>query len=157
MHAPGILNNYSLLLSHVIFLFLPRQPEHQEYGTDNEDDEYDGYMAEENKFLADKHKHALNDHVVDVLELDEKYEVPADLLHDNDRPKNKELIDSAADIVRLCREYGKKYENEDEDKEVIIEEESSDESEKWDSSLHIQILITTLLKLELQKLLERRC
>ncbi|KAJ6953556.1 protein LTV1-like [Populus alba x Populus x berolinensis] len=106
--------------------------EHQEYGTDNEDDEYDGYMAGENKFLADKHKHALNDHVVDDLELNEKYEVPADLLHDNGRPKNKELIDLAADIVRLCREYGKKYENEDEDKEVIIEEESSDESEKWD-------------------------
>ncbi|CAK7346278.1 unnamed protein product [Dovyalis caffra] len=106
--------------------------ERQEYGTDDEDDEYDGYIAKEDEFLADKLKHVLNDRAVDNLELDDKYEVPADLLHDNDRPKNKELLDSAADVIRLCREYGKKYENEDEDKEVIIEEESSDESEKWD-------------------------
>ncbi|KAG5246441.1 LTV1 protein [Salix suchowensis] len=106
--------------------------ESQEYGTDDEGDEYDGYIAGEDEFLADKLKHALNDHAVDDLELDDKYEVPADLLNHNDRPKDKELIDTAADVIRRCREYGKKYENEDEDKEVIIEEESSDESEKWD-------------------------
>lgn len=53
-------------------------------------------------------------------------------MHGNDRPKDKELLESAAAVIRRCREYGKKYENEDEDKEVIIEEESSDESEKWD-------------------------
>ncbi|KAJ6412072.1 hypothetical protein OIU84_005189 [Salix udensis] len=106
--------------------------ESQEYGTDDEGDEYDGYIAGEDEFLADKLKHALNDHAVDDLELDDKYEVPADLLNHNDRPKDKELIETAADVIRRCREYGKKYENEDEDKEVIIEEESSDESEKWD-------------------------
>uniref|UniRef100_A0A6N2KPA8 Protein LTV1 homolog n=1 Tax=Salix viminalis TaxID=40686 RepID=A0A6N2KPA8_SALVM len=105
--------------------------EHQEYGTDDED-EHDGYIAEEDKFLACKLEHALDDHVVNDLELDEKYKAPADLLHGNNRPENKELLDSAADVVRLCREYGKKYDNEDEDKEFIIEEESSDESEKWD-------------------------
>ncbi|XP_061972916.1 uncharacterized protein LOC133695114 [Populus nigra] len=106
--------------------------ESQEYGTDGEGDEYDGYIGEEDEFLAGKLEHALNDHAVDDLELDEKYEVPADLLHGNDRPKDKELLESAAAVIRRCREYGKKYENEDEDKEVIIEEESSDESEKWD-------------------------
>ncbi|KAJ6336249.1 hypothetical protein OIU78_012777 [Salix suchowensis] len=95
-------------------------------------DEHDGYIAEEDKFLACKLEHALDDHVVNDLELDEKYKAPADLLHGSDRPENKELLDSAADVVRLCREYGKKYDHEDEDKEFIIEEESSDESEKWD-------------------------
>uniref|UniRef100_A0A2P2KAF2 Protein LTV1 homolog n=2 Tax=Rhizophora mucronata TaxID=61149 RepID=A0A2P2KAF2_RHIMU len=105
--------------------------EHQEYGTDDEDDEYGGYIAEEDEFLADKLKHALNGHVMDDLDLDDKYEAPADLFHGNQKPKNKELLDSAADVLRRCAEYADKYENGDEVEDVVVQE-SSDESQEWD-------------------------
>ncbi|XP_039169114.1 protein LTV1 homolog [Eucalyptus grandis] len=105
----------------------------QEYGSedDDNDDGYGGYMAEEDESLALKLKQAFDDKVVDDLEIDDKYRVPADLLKDND-VKSKQLQDSAADLIRRCVEYADKYENENDDKEVVIVEESSDESEVWD-------------------------
>ncbi|KAH9735078.1 protein ltv1 [Citrus sinensis] len=85
----------------------------QEYGTDSEDG-YDGDIAKEDECLADKLKLVLNDHVKDELEIDDDYKVPA------------------PDVIRRCVEYAEKYENEREDDEVVIVQESSDESEKWD-------------------------
>lgn len=106
----------------------------QEYGTEDDDNDDYGYTVEEDESLAEKLKHALGDHVVDDLELDDKYKVPADLLHDNEGPKSKELLDSATDVIRRCVEYAEMYENEDEsaEKHVVFVEESSDESEVWD-------------------------
>ncbi|ESR41973.1 hypothetical protein CICLE_v10011488mg [Citrus x clementina] len=85
----------------------------QEYGTDSEDG-YDGDIAKEDECLADKLKLVFNDHVKDELEIDDNYKVPA------------------PDVIRRCVEYAEKYENEREDDEVVIVQESSDESEKWD-------------------------
>ncbi|XVE89213.1 hypothetical protein DITRI_Ditri19aG0132400 [Diplodiscus trichospermus] len=101
----------------------------QEYGTD--DDECDGYIAEE-EFLADKLKNVLSENDMDDLEIDDKYKAPADLLHGSDLPKSKELLSSAADIMRRCAEYAEKYENESEDEKVLVVQESSDESEQFD-------------------------
>lgn len=87
--------------------------ESQEYGSDSDDD-YDEYVAEESISLAEKLNNVLKDHQDDDLELDENYKVPAE-------------------ILRRCAEYAEKYEDEDgDDKEVVILEESSDESEVWD-------------------------
>ncbi|KAJ7966829.1 protein LTV1-like [Quillaja saponaria] len=94
--------------------------EHQEYGTDDEDES-----------LAEKLKQALNDDAMDDIELDEKYKVPADLLQSKGSLKCKELVDSTADVIRRCMEYAEKYEL-DEDKDVVVVEESTDESEAWD-------------------------
>lgn len=115
-----------------VFLFGCSKLERQEYGSeDEEDDGYGGYMAEEDESLALKLKQAFDDKVVDDLEIDDKYRVPADLLKDNE-VKSKQLQDSAADLIRRCVEYADKYENENDDREVVIVEESSDESEVWD-------------------------
>ncbi|KAK8570102.1 hypothetical protein V6N13_002800 [Hibiscus sabdariffa] len=83
----------------------------QEYGSD--DDDCEGYMAEE-ELLADKLKNVLNENDMDDLEQDDEYKAPA------------------ADIMRRCAEYAKKYENESEDEKVIVVQESSDESEQFD-------------------------
>ncbi|KAK9270753.1 hypothetical protein L1049_026336 [Liquidambar formosana] len=103
----------------------------QEYGS-NSDDDYDGSIAEEDEPLAHKLNNALKDHVMDNLEHDDKYKVPADLLHDNERPNDTETLDSTADLIRRCVEYAEKYENEDEEEKVVVLDESSDESEVWD-------------------------
>ncbi|XP_071722659.1 uncharacterized protein [Rutidosis leptorrhynchoides] len=96
----------------------------QEYATDdddgyNDDDSYngdDGYngclAVEEEESIREKFKILGNEK--DDLELGDKYELPPD------------------DILHRTSEYGKKYENESEDEQVIIAEESSDESEQWD-------------------------
>ncbi|KAK7860318.1 protein ltv1 like protein [Quercus suber] len=59
---------------------------------------------------------------------------PADLLRDTKGPKSKELLETAADVIHRIVEYAEKYENEseNEDKDMILEQESSDESEMWD-------------------------
>ncbi|KAL4650111.1 hypothetical protein ACB092_01G063000 [Castanea dentata] len=105
--------------------------ERKEYGTDDDDD---GYVAEEDEFLAEKLKHTLGDSLIDDLELDGKYRAPADLLRDTEGPKSKELLETAADVIHRIVEYAEKYENEseNEDKDMILEQESSDESEMWD-------------------------
>ncbi|KDP38587.1 hypothetical protein JCGZ_04512 [Jatropha curcas] len=104
----------------------------QEYATDDEDGEYGGYEAEEDESLANKLNNVLNDSAMDDLDLGDKYAVPADLLHGSDRPKSKEILESAADVIRRCAEYAEKYENEDDNEDVVIVQESSDDSEQWD-------------------------
>ncbi|KAM7514094.1 hypothetical protein LguiA_003677 [Lonicera macranthoides] len=92
--------------------------------------------------LAEKLNHALKDHVKDDLQLDEKYKAPSDLLHDQEIPKDS--LESAAAVIHRCREYGQKYENENLDDVVVIEEESSDESEIWDC----ETIVTTYSNLD---------
>ncbi|XP_021889680.1 protein LTV1 homolog isoform X2 [Carica papaya] len=108
----------------------------QEYGSTSDDDCND-YIAEEEEeeeeSLAEKLKNVLSDCVVDDPELGEKYVVLAELLHKNEKAKDKELLESAADVFRRCVEYAEKYENENEDEdEMVVVKESSDESGGWD-------------------------
>lgn len=107
------------------------QLERMEYGTESDDD-YGGSVAEDYESLADKLNHALKDHATDDLELNEKYRVPADLLHDKEGLKDSGSLDSSADVIRRCVEYAEKYENEDPNEDVVVLEESSDESGGWD-------------------------
>ncbi|KAK6938901.1 hypothetical protein RJ641_032409 [Dillenia turbinata] len=103
----------------------------QEYGTDS-DDEYDAFN-EGDRPLEEKLKDALKDHQLDDLELDGKYKVPGDILRGNRGPKDEELLNTAADVVRRCTEYAEKYENNGhDDKDMVFVQESSDESEVWD-------------------------
>ncbi|KAL2892814.1 Protein LTV1-like protein [Bienertia sinuspersici] len=100
----------------------------QEYGSDSDDD----YIDEIDIPLAEKLNYVLKVREVDDFDLDGDYKAPADILHDKEI-KNGEQVSSAAEILRRCSEYAEKYENEDRDvKEVLIVEESSDESEIWD-------------------------
>ncbi|KAH9606052.1 hypothetical protein KSS87_006689 [Heliosperma pusillum] len=85
--------------------------EREEYGSDT-DDEYDEFIADDIP-LAEKLNNALKDHKLDDLEVDESYQTPT------------------VEIARRCVEYAERYENED-DNEVVIVEESSDESENFD-------------------------
>ncbi|MBA0549389.1 hypothetical protein Golob_020425 [Gossypium lobatum] len=101
----------------------------KEYGSDDDDDDCEGYMAEEEEFLADKLKNVLNENDMDDLEHDDVYKAPADLLHGSKSPKSKELT---ADIMRRCAEYAENYGNESEDEKVMVVQESSDESEQFD-------------------------
>ncbi|KAK7314540.1 hypothetical protein VNO77_33066 [Canavalia gladiata] len=110
--------------------------ERQEYGTDddhdNDADYYDNYRADEDESLAEKLKLSLNGHAMDDLEPDDdRYKVPADLLKNKEAP-HEEQEDSAADLIRRCKEYAEGYEVEDEDKDLVLVQESSDESEVWD-------------------------
>ncbi|KAL6995768.1 hypothetical protein U1Q18_005904 [Sarracenia purpurea var. burkii] len=107
--------------------------EFQEYGTDS-DDGYDDFIAEDGPLesLAEKLNHTLKNHVKEDLELDDKYKAPADLLHDKERTENADSIESAADVICRCIEYARKYENDDQDEEIVVVQESSDESEVWD-------------------------
>lgn len=110
--------------------------ERQEYGSDDDydddgDDYYENYQADEDVSLAEKLKRSLNNNVMDDLELDDdKYKVPADLLKNKDAP-HEEQEEPAADVIRRCKEYAEEYEVEDEDKDVVFVQESSDESEAW--------------------------
>ncbi|KAJ8442596.1 hypothetical protein Cgig2_026538 [Carnegiea gigantea] len=106
--------------------------ERQEYGTESDDD-YDDLVADEDISLSEKLNNALKGQETDDLECDEYYKAPSDILHDKERAKDGEIVSTAADILRRCAEYAKKYENADEDdREVVIVEESSDDSEVWD-------------------------
>lgn len=126
-------------------MFYMLQLEGQEYGTDDEDGyDYDCYQ-DEDESLADKLKRSLNGRVMDDMELnDDEYKTPADLMKDKEALKVDEQDGSAADVIRLCKEYAQIYENEDvEDKDVILEE-SSDESEVWDC----QTIVSTYSNLD---------
>lgn len=108
--------------------------EHQEYVTDSED-EYDGSIDEKNEYhepLVEKLNHALKEHVRDELELEEPYKAPSDVLHDDKRVKDTESLECAAEVIQRCMEYAEKYENENTDEEVVVLQESSDETEIWD-------------------------
>ncbi|GFY95839.1 hypothetical protein Acr_11g0001450 [Actinidia rufa] len=107
----------------------------QEYGADGDgDDDYDNFMAEDecHGSLAEKLNHALKNRTTEDLELNGEYKVPADLLHNKEKPENAELVNSAADVIRKCMEYAEMYEHDDPDEDVMVVEESSDESEVWD-------------------------
>uniref|UniRef100_A0A7N0R830 Protein LTV1 homolog n=1 Tax=Kalanchoe fedtschenkoi TaxID=63787 RepID=A0A7N0R830_KALFE len=106
--------------------------ESQEYGSDEDDDDYGGAMGEEEENLADRLNHVLKDRAIDESEFGDRYKAPADLLLDGKLPE--EVLKSASDLIRKCTEYAEKYENEDENgnDDVVLMEESSDESEVWD-------------------------
>ncbi|XP_047312128.1 protein LTV1 homolog [Impatiens glandulifera] len=112
----------------------------QEYGTDGEY-EYDDDFENHDESLVEKLNYSLKEHVKEDFNLVEVYRVPADLLHEKDQ--TLEETETAADVIRKCMEYGKKYENEDE-VVVFVEEESSDESEKWDC----ETIVTTFSNLD---------
>ncbi|KAF8405322.1 hypothetical protein HHK36_010226 [Tetracentron sinense] len=103
----------------------------QEYDTDCDNDEY-GSITAEDESLAKKLNHSLKVHVMDDMESDDKYKVPADFLHGDEGSNNGELLKSAADVIRRCVEYAEMYDNENQDNEVVVLQESSDESEVWD-------------------------
>ncbi|XP_023542089.1 uncharacterized protein LOC111802075 isoform X2 [Cucurbita pepo subsp. pepo] len=71
----------------------------QDYASsDNGDsacDEHDGWVAEEDESLAQKLKHALDDHSKDDLDLDQGYKASAD----------QELLQSTSDVIHRCMEY----------------------------------------------------
>ncbi|KAK9758335.1 hypothetical protein RND81_01G223700 [Saponaria officinalis] len=92
----------------------------REYGTDSDDDEYDGLIAKEGISCSEKLNNAKG-RELDDLELGESYRTPADTSDGKD----------AAQIVRRCVEYAEKYEIED-DNEVAVIAESSDESKNFD-------------------------
>ncbi|XP_030503709.2 uncharacterized protein LOC115719003 [Cannabis sativa] len=118
--------------------------ERQEYGTDDDDDDGYGYIAEEDESLAEKLKHALKDNVVDDFDIDGRYMAPGDLVQGNENLGSTELVDSARTVIRRCVEYGEKYENDDQDADAVILEESSDESEVWDC----ETIVTTYSNLD---------
>ncbi|KAI4366339.1 hypothetical protein MLD38_022226 [Melastoma candidum] len=105
--------------------------ERQEYGSEDDVDEYGGYFGEDDETLAEKLKHAFNGNIEEELENEDGYKAPAE---------------SAVDVVRRCIEYAEQYEkeNEQEDKEVVLVEESSDGSEVWDC----ETIITTYSNLD---------
>lgn len=53
-------------------------------------------------------------------------------MHDGKRVEDAEALECAADVIQKCMEYAEKYEHENTDEEVVVLEESSDESEIWD-------------------------
>ncbi|XP_022963858.1 uncharacterized protein LOC111464046 [Cucurbita moschata] len=71
----------------------------QDYASsDNGDsacDEHDGWVAEEDESLAQKLKHALDDHSKDDLDLDQGYKASTD----------QELLQSTSDVIHRCMEY----------------------------------------------------
>ncbi|GAB2268131.1 hypothetical protein Dimus_003110 [Dionaea muscipula] len=116
------------------------QLELQEYGTDSDED-YARSLAEKEESLAEKLKVAIKD----ALEIDDCYRAPAELLHAAENPESRDPMDPAAVVLRRCSEYAERYQNTDEDdREVIIMEESSDESKTWDC----ETIITTYSNLD---------
>jgi protein LTV1 len=83
--------------------------------------------------LAEKLKLSLSNHVTDSPEVDESGNPKLDESGQYKVPKDEEEQDGFADdVIRRCKEYGEQYEVQDDDKDVVIFEESSDESEIWD-------------------------
>ncbi|CAI0382929.1 unnamed protein product [Linum tenue] len=120
------------------------QLEMEEYATDEEDDDFCGYRENEDECLAEKLKTVLNTSAMDPMELEGKYRAPADILRSNEAPGSEELLNTAADVLRRTVEYAEKYENEDDGGEVVLVEESSDESEVWDC----ETIVTTYSNLD---------
>ncbi|KAK1326829.1 hypothetical protein QJS10_CPA01g00116 [Acorus calamus] len=86
----------------------------------------------EDELLAAKLNDVLKDYKIDDLELEDKYKVPHDLLKKDEGSKGDEELESVVDVIRKCAEYAEMYSLEDQDEEIVVVEESSDESEKWD-------------------------
>ncbi|KAL4027159.1 hypothetical protein IC575_015622 [Cucumis melo] len=90
-------------------------------------------IAEEDESLAQKLNHALGNHSKDDLELEQGYKAPADILSGKEGVEDKELLQSASDVIHRCMEYAEKYQIEDDGiEDEFVFEESSDESEVWD-------------------------
>lgn len=102
-----------------------------EYGADSEEEPM-GYMDEEEcqESLAGKLNIVSKVHLKNILHL--KNEA------DDDKPP-----ELTVDVARRCIEYAEKF-DEDDDQEVVLVEESSDESEAWDC----ETIVTTYSTLE---------
>lgn len=94
--------------------------------------------------LAEKLNHSVKYPVKDELGLEDKYIAPSDLLHGDKTLNDAESHEGAAEVIQRCMEYAEKYENELTDEEVVVLEESSDESEIWDC----ETIVTTYSNLD---------
>ncbi|KAF3782401.1 LTV1-like protein [Nymphaea thermarum] len=107
----------------------------REYGSDTDDSEvYDIDAAGDGDLLAAKLNEALKDHVMDDLDILNKYEAPRSSEPQDLAPDQDLELDPAADVKKKCVEYAEMYANENVEntETVFVEESSSDESEKWD-------------------------
>lgn len=69
------------------------------------------------------------------------------LKHHNVSHLDNETLDDAppeSEVIQRCREYAEKFEDQDDDREVVLVEESSDESEVWDC----ETIVTTYSTLD---------
>lgn len=115
-------------LIHLLFLL---QLTLREYGDTYSDE--DGSLDEEGETAVAELHDALKEYKVDDLEFEEQYRVPGDCVHKQETTSMGIQLDDSADVIGRCREYAEKYYNEDEiEEELIVVEESSDESEVWD-------------------------
>ncbi|KAM0032886.1 putative Low temperature viability protein Ltv1 [Helianthus debilis subsp. tardiflorus] len=109
----------------------------QEYGTDDES-EYDNVGSEDyecHDSLAEKLNNV-------PLEMDGNYKL---LTNDKNIEEEPVTLETAADLRPRCMQYAEQFENENEnDKEDVFLEESSDESEGWDC----ETIITTYSNLD---------
>uniref|UniRef100_A0A1D1Y8K8 Protein LTV1 n=1 Tax=Anthurium amnicola TaxID=1678845 RepID=A0A1D1Y8K8_9ARAE len=103
-----------------------------EYGDDSDSDDACYIENKGEESLAAEIKHALKEYSENDFELEENYKVPADFLRQGQVTTSIQLAESSADIMRRCAEYAQMYSQEDQDDEVVVFEESSDESEVWD-------------------------
>ncbi|KAK8941265.1 hypothetical protein KSP39_PZI010352 [Platanthera zijinensis] len=104
----------------------------QEYNDDTCGDEDDCLEMEGGKHAVNLHD-ALKGCKVDDLEVEEQYRVPSDYARKQEELGTGNQFDDSIDVIRRCREYAAKYFNEDEgNEELILVEESSDDSEIWD-------------------------
>ncbi|KAJ6853743.1 protein LTV1-like protein [Iris pallida] len=114
----------------------------REYDDSDDDDARD--IDAEDVPLAVKLNNALKPHAMDQLELEDKYRVPADFVHNHEGSSIDGELDMATDVIRKCVEYAEKYCNESHDEEVVVVQESSDESEVWDC----ETIVSTYSNLE---------
>ncbi|OVA20409.1 hypothetical protein BVC80_1195g53 [Macleaya cordata] len=106
--------------------------EHRECGPNSDCESEDPIPEVLEPFLV-RLNNSLKERGIEDLEIDNKYKVPADFVHGNEVFNNEKLVDSAVHLIRRCVEYGEKYNDESQDKEeLVIWEESSDESEEFD-------------------------
>ncbi|PWA55281.1 hypothetical protein CTI12_AA428980 [Artemisia annua] len=117
----------------------------QEYGTDSED-EYEKATSEDYEYhdsLAVKLNDTSLEDAIKTIEMDGKYKV---LSHDKNTEEEEPIsLETAADLRPRCIQYAEQFENDNEnDKEDVFLEESSDESEGWDC----ETIITTYSNLD---------
>ncbi|CAI9262362.1 unnamed protein product [Lactuca saligna] len=115
----------------------------QEYGTESED-EFENATSEDDEFhdsLESKLNNVTLNPKTNTLENDENYKV---LVHEKDMEEEPVSLETAADLRPRCIEYAEKFENENDKEDVVFEESSSDESEKWDC----ETIITTYSNLD---------
>ncbi|KAL8514734.1 hypothetical protein ACS0TY_013714 [Phlomoides rotata] len=103
-----------------------------EYADDSEE-ECIGYMDEEEcqESLTEKLNNVFKVH-------------PPSLLHLHKEADDNESPEPTAEVIRRCKEYAEKYNDENDDLEEVLVEESSDESEVWDC----ETIVTTYSTLD---------